>query len=680
MPRLKQLDCQIKWAGSTLPLKEHHVSYGDGFVHSYVAVPPIATPFYIQLKSNGFIAPGLAMFVYIDGEYHCNRNRCNLKAMNEATAKHQIEVDFIVRQKEKPVPGGQFVAKQWRFRPDNTGIIEVVVLRCYPAPTSGARKKTETALSAPSTVTSIELSSDDDGTPEPAIDEAQSHGGDQRDSGDLFDGANDSSPTTDIHLHFGEDGSWDAHAQWDTTTAQDQGTLLPAPQNTSIGAQNRNSSPHWAMGNAASRGHSIQPSPAIIINVNQLPAQPAGTFTPRSRMSSGSQSGQGDSQAASGAMIPGPRNTWASNGQNDKETRNGHSQEDADWAAQGALGTMPSEANNNNGGFDKQDQPSDQGWETRNNDPQKSYEGWNNDGEQARGGYNRNGEDNNHDQDVNTNWGNNQAQDSNAGWNDNLGQESSAEWNTKEHNQGDDENFGSDNDQKNQHDNAWANGNDTSQANQGASGGQWDQELSQQGPTGAVDTGHRHPNEAELESPPQHFPPNFHASQPHPAGLSDPVPLPFAINSNATHIKPYWATWNHLPAEREMIFVEEDAISFDSNSNSSEGVRDVRMGSSPACYTHKVGRPEYMDTHDNPYAVFAFSYRPTGQWEKARTHVRLLIISRCDRKYATRPGSGDGGRGEKSFECAIKRRDPRSLHASQSKISFLCRTNTIPCS
>ncbi len=163
MPTLKQLTCNVEWSGSNLPLHEYQTIYADGFVETYVAVPPVSTPFSIHLRSHGYIAPGLAMFVYMDGEYQCNRNRSNLKIPSEARTRKQTEIDFHVRQKEELMPDGSFRGKQWKFvsmRTDDAnksfetlyhnisakrpaphdsqyiGTIEVVVLRCYPNQTS----------------------------------------------------------------------------------------------------------------------------------------------------------------------------------------------------------------------------------------------------------------------------------------------------------------------------------------------------------------------------------------------------------------------------------------------------------------------------------------------------------------------------------------------------------------
>ena len=64
MPTLKQLTCNVEWTGSSLPLQEYHTIYADGYVETFIAVPATPTTFSIHLRSHGYIAPGLAMFVY----------------------------------------------------------------------------------------------------------------------------------------------------------------------------------------------------------------------------------------------------------------------------------------------------------------------------------------------------------------------------------------------------------------------------------------------------------------------------------------------------------------------------------------------------------------------------------------------------------------------------------------
>lgn len=121
MPNLKHLTCTVEWSGSAVPLQEFQTAYGDGYVQTYVAVPPIPTPFSIHLRSNGYIAPGLAMYVYIDGEYQCNRFRQNLRIPDGTTTRRQTEVDFHVRQKEEMLEDGTFEGKQWKFENLNIG-------------------------------------------------------------------------------------------------------------------------------------------------------------------------------------------------------------------------------------------------------------------------------------------------------------------------------------------------------------------------------------------------------------------------------------------------------------------------------------------------------------------------------------------------------------------------------
>lgn len=121
MPTLKQLTCTVEWAGSQVALKEYSTAYSDGFVQTYVAIPPVSTTFNVHLKSNGYIAPGLAMFVYMDGKYQCNRNRRNLKVPDGTMSRRHTEIDFRVRQKEEKLEDGSYLGKEWRFEKLNIG-------------------------------------------------------------------------------------------------------------------------------------------------------------------------------------------------------------------------------------------------------------------------------------------------------------------------------------------------------------------------------------------------------------------------------------------------------------------------------------------------------------------------------------------------------------------------------
>ncbi|KAL1643292.1 hypothetical protein SLS58_004963 [Diplodia intermedia] len=149
MPTLKQLTCTLEKEPSRAPLKEFSTNYSDGFVETYVAVPIERTGFGIHLKSSGYIAPGLAMFVYIDGVYQCNRHRQNLIPPDGTVPSDFYETNFRVLQKEEKTGKGQFVGRAWSFdslniasadkAPNvddtilgNLGTIEVVVLRVHP--------------------------------------------------------------------------------------------------------------------------------------------------------------------------------------------------------------------------------------------------------------------------------------------------------------------------------------------------------------------------------------------------------------------------------------------------------------------------------------------------------------------------------------------------------------------
>ncbi|EXJ83259.1 hypothetical protein A1O1_06878 [Capronia coronata CBS 617.96] len=146
MPTLKDLVCQVLWADTASPFPEHGTQYGDGVVETYIAIPSHPQAFNIRLSSRKFIYEGLAMVVFIDGEYQCNRNRVNLQPPRKDISKSRSVVEFVVRQKEKPMGDGTYMGREWRFDDYNLvpkmpqgiddthfrelGTIEVLVLRC----------------------------------------------------------------------------------------------------------------------------------------------------------------------------------------------------------------------------------------------------------------------------------------------------------------------------------------------------------------------------------------------------------------------------------------------------------------------------------------------------------------------------------------------------------------------
>src|SRR6266536_1346213 len=101
MPTLNRINCTVEWDNTKVPFKEYGIKYGDGVVDCFIAIPEAPVGFAIHLQSSGYIAPGLAMFVYMDGIYQCNRNRFNLRLPSSDIPRKLIEVDFRVRQKEE---------------------------------------------------------------------------------------------------------------------------------------------------------------------------------------------------------------------------------------------------------------------------------------------------------------------------------------------------------------------------------------------------------------------------------------------------------------------------------------------------------------------------------------------------------------------------------------------------
>lgn len=117
MPTLKQLTCTVERGNTKKSFNEYGTAYGDGYVETYIPLSFSDTSFAIHLVSKGYIAPGLAMFVYIDGIYQCNRNRYNLKLPEKKAQISKSEIDFRVRQKEERVGvgDGDYIGREWRF-------------------------------------------------------------------------------------------------------------------------------------------------------------------------------------------------------------------------------------------------------------------------------------------------------------------------------------------------------------------------------------------------------------------------------------------------------------------------------------------------------------------------------------------------------------------------------------
>ena len=132
MRSLKDLICHVQWADTGSPFPEYGTIYGDGLVESYLAIPPHPQVFTISLKSRMFISEGLAMIVFIDGQYQCNRNRVNLQPLQpgkDESPTSKSTINFLLRQKEKPLGDGTYMGREWRFDDCNLGECPFGVLR-----------------------------------------------------------------------------------------------------------------------------------------------------------------------------------------------------------------------------------------------------------------------------------------------------------------------------------------------------------------------------------------------------------------------------------------------------------------------------------------------------------------------------------------------------------------------
>lgn len=129
MPSLKQVNCSVELGPNNTKLKEYGARYSDGSVECFIAVPETRLPFTIHMTTRGYIASGLAMFVFVDGQYQCNRNkRCpTLPGVSQATEDYKIE--FRVRQKEEKTPDGKFIGREWSFTELNVGSSNDYVLK-----------------------------------------------------------------------------------------------------------------------------------------------------------------------------------------------------------------------------------------------------------------------------------------------------------------------------------------------------------------------------------------------------------------------------------------------------------------------------------------------------------------------------------------------------------------------
>jgi len=153
--------------------------------------------------------------------------------------------------------------------------------------------------------------------------------------------------------------------------------------------------------------------------------------------------------------------------------------------------------------------------------------------------------------------------------------------------------------------------------------------------------------------------------------------------STAPEAKPYWSTWRDsdtltestnpendgVPAEAPLYTIPEEIV--DRNKTTYQVRPDI-----PASYSHKLRSPKYMDTHEQPYAVFVFQYRDKQIIEEmfGTTIIereidekqRLSSLSKYQlveelMKATSRAGSNEGSGSRHSSDKATFRSNPYGI-------------------
>lgn len=121
MPVLRQIHCAIDVGPANIRLPEYRVTYHDRRVDAYIPVPATDQAFSIYVSTRGYIAPGLAAFVFIDGQYQCNRNQFGFQEPVDDADDSTCNVDFRLRQKEEQTQADKFIGREWTFQSLNFG-------------------------------------------------------------------------------------------------------------------------------------------------------------------------------------------------------------------------------------------------------------------------------------------------------------------------------------------------------------------------------------------------------------------------------------------------------------------------------------------------------------------------------------------------------------------------------
>ncbi|KAK2759048.1 hypothetical protein FQN54_003147 [Arachnomyces sp. PD_36] len=638
MPSLKQLTCHVEWGSSNVPFKEYGTAYGDGIVDTYIAVPNHPTTFSINLKSQGYIAPGLAMFVFADGVYQCNRNRDQLECPKnpvtpDETDRKLSEIDFRVRQKEEDASGDIFTGRQWRFEPLSLvepspsgtqadvanhfkylGSIQVVVLRCAARPGQFSTSRDEYELSRPLSPESATA---------PVLD--------TEDEDDVKKQPPSASVKLADTLWAVYDGPSDGWQTYDPQSGRRYSNGSHTEKK-SGGARERSDSRDIDWG--GSQGSRRSTNPSVVVNIHTHGSQesnsgwPNRPLSPETQLNSGcynikngkrvhgsqewrqekspsinGHSWSGDNNDTQWSSVP-PDDSWAqtngdrastsqSNGQgnNDSWAANDHNTDNGNWGASSPAGDHWATGNEqNNPTNDTVD------WGGPSNDQNdRNGQSWNdssdNHGADTGGGGDSswgNPQDSNIDADGGTSGNDNQNENNSPGNGDawgNPGDNKSADNN-------DNGAWGNDDSNQPPSNNPWdTNNNDTN--NNG-----WDEPKNDNiwgSPTSKksekVDRRQTSPIPPIHPQPQVYRPPSSHGDFPNRSGGSKPaIFVTPRVVQEPRNDEPLLYT---VPVD-----VAKEKLA----------THQVQPGPS-ALYQKKIVTPDYLDTMEKPYAMFVFKYR-----------------------------------------------------------------------
>ena len=114
MPHHSLLSCFVEIGESTTRLREYGTTYQDRTCETYVAIPSKPTPFSIRLMTESYVAPGIAVYVFIDGVYQTNRNK-------RGATHEKPKLEFHLGMKEDLLKDGRVIARAWMFEKMNIG-------------------------------------------------------------------------------------------------------------------------------------------------------------------------------------------------------------------------------------------------------------------------------------------------------------------------------------------------------------------------------------------------------------------------------------------------------------------------------------------------------------------------------------------------------------------------------